>query len=236
VSEKTDARAGRPRRDRLPHNRQRERILRMVREHHGAADAVELTSQTGLHVTTVRFHLDALCDEAVIVRIRLNRPGAGRPRTGYVVVEERLDYRVLAEVLAMELGKTVQTRGERAERAGRRWAARMMAARGDDDDHGDTIEADTDDALDRAAGRASQVFTRMGFAPELADAAGGERVIKLHACPVRELARAHPEVGCGLHRGVLRGLVDNRAHDPAMSARLEPFVEPERCLARVVAE
>jgi predicted ArsR family transcriptional regulator len=156
--------------------------------------------------------------------------------TGYAAVEERLDYRVLAEVLAMELGKTVQTRGERAERAGGRWAARMMAARGEDDDHGDTIEADTDDALDRAAGRASQVFTRMGFAPELADAAGGERVIKLHACPVRELARAHPEVGCGLHRGVLRGLVDNRAHDPAMSARLEPFVEPELCLARVVAE
>ena len=60
MSEETDGRAGRRRRDRLPRNWQcAERVLRMVREHDGAIDAVELAAQIGLHVTTVRFHLDA---------------------------------------------------------------------------------------------------------------------------------------------------------------------------------
>ena len=80
----------------------------MVREHGGAIDAVELASRIKLHVTTVRFHLDALCDEGAIERTRMNRDGVGRPRTGYRAVEERLDYRILAEILAMELGETVR--------------------------------------------------------------------------------------------------------------------------------
>ena len=90
----------------------------MVREHGGAIDAVELASRMKLHVTTVRFHLDALCDEGAIERTRMNRDGVGRPRTGYRAVEERLDYRILAEILAMELGETVQTRARHAQRAG----------------------------------------------------------------------------------------------------------------------
>lgn len=224
----------RPRRDRLPRNRQRERVLQLVREHDGPVDAAEIASQIDLHVTTVRFHLDALCDEGAIVRTRLHRTGAGRPRTGYVAVEERLDYRVLAEVLAMELGRTEKIRRERAERAGRRWADQMAAAleaeAGPDGSTGQT----SDDTLDRHAVAAAKVFARMGFAPELLvpkrSRKRRERVIRLHACPIRELARSHPEVGCGLHRGVLAGLL----RDTTMSAELEPFVEPELCLARVV--
>ncbi|MDQ2635737.1 MAG: transcriptional regulator [Actinomycetota bacterium] len=204
----------------------------MLRKHDGAMDAAEIASQIGLHVTTVRFHLDALCDEGAIVRTRLHRSGAGRPRTGYVAVQERLDYRVLAEVLAMELGRTEETRRERAERAGRRWANQMTAVfKADAGSAGDTA----DHPVDRLAVAASKVFARMGFAPELLAPKRSrekrERVIMLHACPIRELARSHPEVGCGLHRGVLAGLV----RDTAMSAELEPFVEPELCLARLVS-
>jgi hypothetical protein len=53
------------------------------------------------------------------------------------------------------------------------------------------------------------------------------------------LSRAHPEVGCGLHLGLLQGLVnraagENADHDEtSVSARLEPFVEPELCIARL---
>ncbi|WP_448428897.1 helix-turn-helix transcriptional regulator [Mycolicibacterium sp. XJ2546] len=223
--------AARPPRDRLPRNRQRERVLALVRKHDGAVDAAAIASQMGLHVTTVRFHLDALCDEQAIVRTRLPRAGAGRPRTGYLAVQERLDYRVLAEVLALELGRTEEVRRERAERVGRRWVDRMCAAPEDDAGSGEAVG----DALERRAVAAAEVFARMGFAPELLaperSRQGRERVIRLHACPIRELARSHPEVGCGLHRGVLAGLV----RDTALSAELEPFVEPELCLARVVS-
>ena len=247
MNEETDTRAGRSRRDRLPRNRQRERVLQMVRERDGAVDAVELSAQIGLHVTTVRFHLDALCDEGAIVRTRVNLPGAGRPRTGYLAVEERLDYRILAEVLAVELGQTVETRARRAQRAGQKWAARITASNDAGADPAEAPSDDADDSLDRAALRATDVFTRMGFAAELATAgepATRERIIRLHACPIRDLARSHPEVGCGIHLGLLQGLLagpseaDGRRKTPhpPMSSHLDPFVEPELCLARLVAE
>lgn len=252
----------RRRRDRLPRNRQRERVLQMVREHGGAIDAVELASGIDLHVTTVRFHLDALCDEGAIERIRMSRNGVGRPRTGYRAVEERLDYRILAEVLAMELGETVQARAQRAQRAGQRWAGRIGAAQSEVvAGQGGTDAAQTGDSLDRGAVLANEVFNRMGFGSELAaesepsaslsadseQVLGRERVIRLHTCPVRDLARAHPEVGCGLHLGLLQGLLDHAAtgdhqdgehqdgEGGALSARLEPFVEPELCIARLAS-
>ena len=141
----------------------------MVREHGGAIDAVELASRIKLHVTTVRFHLDALCDEGAIERTRMNRDGVGRPRTGYRAVEERLDYRILAEILAMELGETVETRARRAQRAGQQWAGRIA------DSHGEPVAgqdgtdaAEVGDPLDRGAVLATEVFDRMGFDPELA--------------------------------------------------------------------
>jgi predicted ArsR family transcriptional regulator len=229
----------------------------MVREHGEAIDAVELASRMKLHVTTVRFHLDALCNEGAIERTRMNRGGVGRPRTGYRAVEERLDYRILAEVLAMELGETVQTRARRAQRAGQQWAGRIASQREPVAGRVDSDTAEAGDPLDRGAVLATEVFSRMGFDPELAaesepsaslsadseQVLGRERVIRLHACPVRDLARAHPEVGCGLHLGLLQGLLDHAAatgghpdhQDAALSARLEPFVEPELCIARLAA-
>jgi predicted ArsR family transcriptional regulator len=248
VSEETHTQAGRQRRDRLPRNRQRERVLTMVREHGDAVDAVELAAQIGLHITTVRFHLDALCDDGAIERTRMNRSGKGRPRTGYRAVE-RVDYQTLAGVLALELGQNVETRARRAQQAGQKWAARIAAPEQTDTDETEAASpADADDVLDRAAVRTTIVFTGMGFAPEIAAAAkpkkaSRERTILLHACPVRDLARSRPEVVCGMHRGLLQGLLDKavaqegrkKSRRPSMSAHLEPFVEPELCVARLVA-
>ncbi len=257
MDEETDSKTGARRRDRLPRNRQRERVLQIVREHDEAIDAVEVASRIGLHVTTVRFHLDALCDEGAIERTRIYRDGVGRPRTGYRAIEERLDYRVLAEILAMELGETTEARARRARRVGVQWAARIASSQ--DQPVADQNDTDTasDDTLDRGAALATEVFDRMGFDPELAAESepmaslsadsqrivGRERVIRLRACPVRDLARAHPEVGCGIHLGMLQGLLDHAAaaggkpgrRDQGLSARLDPFVEPELCIARLNA-
>lgn len=86
------------------------------------------------------------------------------------------------------------------------------------------------------------VFDRMGFGPELVppgkSTPGNQRTIRLHSCPVRDMARHHPEVACALHRGLLQGLAgptEPVGSAPAMHAELEPFVEPELCLARVIA-
>ncbi len=214
---------------RWPRTKQRERVLGLVREQRGVVDAATLAGLTGLHVTTVRFHLDALCNEGLVARTRINRSGVGRPRTGYVAVQGRMDYRSVVEVLAMELGDTIEERRQRAERAGRRWAARIMA------DQSDGLEPDVDDdALDAQAGFAAAVFEQMGFAPTLAATEARERTIQLRSCPVKDLALTFPEVSCGIHLGLLRGLTTGAGSDSQVE--LEPFVTPELCTARVFAD
>lgn len=234
--------AGRP--HRAGGNRQRQRVLELVREHDQPVDATELAARLGLHTTTVRFHLDALCAEGLVERNRLTRAGVGRPRIGYRAVRERLDYRILAEILALELGDTADKRRRRAEAAGRRWAQRIPFDVPGDDAAGQHVPGAT--AARKAAEERSvmiaAVFDRMGFGSELvADhkpARGKQRTIRLHSCPVRDLARDHPEVACALHRGLLQGLAGRGApvgSATGMRAELEPFVEPDLCLARVIA-
>lgn len=246
--ERQTDRRGRPS-ERQRHNRRREQVLRMVHEHGGAVDAAELAGRMGLHVTTVRFHLDALCDQGVITRTRMTRSSVGRPRTGYIAAPDRLDYRSFAEVLALELGNTAETRRRRAERAGRRWAERIVAASPPRPaaTHDAPNVGEAAEILDRQAAMTAEIFERMGFAPELTpptEPAIGmqQRSIRLRGCPVRDLARAHPEVGCAIHRGLLQGLLTSAAAKPrtasslALEAELEPFVEPELCIARVIAD
>lgn len=221
-----------------PRNRQRERVLALVRQHDGPVDAPELAARLKLHVTTVRFHLDTLCDQGVVVRTRIAPAGVGRPRTGYVAVRDQLDYQSLAEILALELGDTADKRRRRAQRAGRRWAERIAAGSAPD-------SAAPAELLDNRAAKTAEVFQRMGFGPEPVPPAKSDthtRTIRLHECPVRELAAAHPEVSCALHLGLLDGLLTqprsrqkSRA-GPALRAELEPFVEPELCIAHVIAD
>ena len=248
MADHNDRRAGRVHRG--PRDRQRQRILELVREHDGAVDATELAEQLRLHVTTVRFHLDALCNQGAIERTRMTRVGVGRPRTGYLAVRDRLDYRNLAEILALELGDTADQRRRHAEAAGRRWAERIQVGSASELDAGLDVSDRTtpSETLEDRATMVASVFARMGFGPELTPAAtsiaGTQQTIRLHACPVRDLARAHPEVGCALHRGLLQGLLTNakvtegrakKSRSSALQAELEPFVEPDLCLARVIA-
>lgn len=229
------------------HNRQRQRVLELLCEHSEALDAAKLAVRMGLHPTTVRFHLDALCSEGAAERTRIARTGVGRPRTGYLAVRDRLDYQGLAEILALELGDTAAVRRRRAEAAGRRWAERVTAGSAEEDAAAQRVSDSARSILEERAAAVATVFARMGFGAELSpavtSAAGDERTILLRDCPVRDLARAHPEVGCSLHRGLLQGLLGTPARNSghstappsAIRGELEPFVEPELCLARVTA-
>ena len=150
-------------------NRQRQRIFNVVRGHDEALDAVELAAKMGLHITTVRFHLDALCSQGVVERTRMARAGVGRPRTGYRGVRERLDYRSLAETLAVELGDTDSKRRRRSEAIGRRWAKRIT----DDSANTGVLKQQISDevrrgmALEERAATVAAAFARMGFGSEI---------------------------------------------------------------------
>jgi predicted ArsR family transcriptional regulator len=228
------------RRNRVPRERQRERVLRLVREHDGPIDAIEVAEQLRVHVSTARFHLDALCHEGLVERTRVTRAGVGRPRTGYQA-SAGLDYSVLAGVLAVGLGHTAEARAHRAQRAGREWVRRMPDSRA----LVPTGDVEPEAYLEQQTSTAVGLFRRLGFAPALADPHGdgssSERVIRLTACPVRNLARSLPESVCGVHLGLLQGLVDDPTaagrgspRRPPVSAQLEPFVEPEMCIVRLM--
>lgn len=231
MHDKSDTRRPARRSPRLPRNQQRERVLRLVGAANGVVDAGEIAERMQLHVTTVRFHLDALCEDGAVARTRIKRDGVGRPRTGYIAVRDRLDYRSLAEILAMELGDTADERRERAERAGLRWAERILSAAADDP--AGRKGAVNGSGVDACADRITEVFERMGFGPEIVTDPHntvGQRTIQLNACPVRDLARSHPEVSCAMHRGLLRGLLADHDGD---QTDLAPFVEPEVCIAKI---
>lgn len=206
-------------------DRQRDRVLELVRAHEGPIDAQELAHATGLHVTTVRFHVDALCESGMVQRVRMARNGVGRPRTGYEPTAQRVDYRALAEVLALELGSTPAARSGRARQAGRRWAGRL--AQGEPAAGGAS-------ALDRSTAAVAEAFAAMGFVPVPradVDPDAGEsevRELELCACPIRGFAREHPEVACQVHAGLLEGLAQG-----GVQVALSPFVEPELCVARL---
>jgi predicted ArsR family transcriptional regulator len=201
----------------------RRRLLKLLRRSETPLDVYELADATGLHVTTVRFHLDVLVRAGRISVHNTPRTTPGRPRAVYTIQTEEAPpdgYRPLAALLAANLGPTPRTRRRRAEKAGRDWATSLLAP---------TDRAvDTDDA----AREVTALFAEMNFDPELVDAAPdtAERQIRLRACPYRDVARDHPDVVCAIHLGLLQGAL-SQLGNPPITARLVPFVKPHLCLA-----
>ena len=78
-----------------------------------------------------------------------------------------------------------------------------------------------------------RTLTALGFAPQRDRAPGGQMRFQLGNCPYRDAVRENQPVGCALHRGLTRGLLD--VLDP--SAQLAQFVpkDPDQagCLIEV---
>ncbi|GAA4639014.1 helix-turn-helix domain-containing protein [Actinoallomurus vinaceus] len=191
-------------------------ILDRLRASPHPLDAHAVAAATGLHVTTARSHLDALIEAGIVVSQRQPPQGRGRPRTLYAPSSRERDggpYQELSDLLAAHFGDTPAQRTRRAQRAGRDWAARRLEAASEGS---------------HSAAEARQVvaglFTEMGFDPEPAPTGR----LLLHDCPFRDTARAHPEVVCAAHQGLLAGLLA-RLNPAAPVPVLEPFVRPDLC-------
>lgn len=201
----------------------RRRLLKLLRRSDTPLDVYELADATGLHTTTVRFHLDVLARSGRITVRNSPRTTPGRPRAVYTIQTEEAPadgYRPLAALLAAHLGPTPSIRRRRAEKAGRDWATSLVAPT--------DRPVDTDDAARRVAA----LFAEMNFDPELVDSTPGtpERQIRLRACPYRDVARDHPDVVCAIHLGLLKGAVSQLGNPPT-TVRLVPFVKPHLCMA-----
>lgn len=187
-------------------------------------DLKELAAATGLHPNTVRFHLAVLVQAGFVSAETGDRRGRGRPGTVYRSVAPASPpsgYQFLSAVLAAEIDR--RGAGDLAEAAGRSWLRQPSVG----------PPSDGADPLHQATRRVLAVFTELGFEPAVTDEPGASR-IDLRTCPFITVAEQHPDVVCGLHRGLLRAAA--QAFEPdAITTDLVPFARPGVCVARVIA-
>lgn len=186
-----------------------------------------LSTRVGLHVNTVRDHLNTLQEAGLISRTSVPRTTPGRPRVAFRAVprEARLPdaegYRFLAGVLVDSVDDPRESPSSTAREAGRK-AGRQLA-----DDSPGHRPASADNAIEQVV----SVFAELGFAPESA-ANEGVTQIRLHDCPFRALAKASTDVVCSVHEGLLMGMLEAMGSSLSVD-ELQPFAEPSLCVARL---
>lgn len=196
--------------------------------------AADLADHLGLHVTTVRFHLDQLIAGGLVTTTSESR-GVGRPRKVYAAAAGSWEltqdpgeaWRVLTGLLAETFGEQHPDGTPISpEEAGRRWALANVP----DDGQPQAGSAGT------WLGKVGQMIDTLrvwGYTPSITTTDHGRTVcVELHRCPFLELARTNPAVACGIHRGLISGAM-TRLGEPETKVSLQPFVKPELCLAHV---
>ncbi|QDQ98589.1 helix-turn-helix transcriptional regulator [Tomitella fengzijianii] len=191
-------------------------------------DAHRLAEECDLHVTTVRFHLDALIGAGLITSRPAPSNGRGRPRLMYSPVaqarpEEEDPYIELSRLLLIALdAEDGASAADRAEIAGYRWAEQSL--------NGSALD-DGPAGLGAAAGKINALFTELGFeADHTMDADEDSAEITLHECPFGAVAREKPAIVCRIHLGLLRGALDHLKVDHH-TEEIEPWVTPTTCRA-----
>ncbi|MET0909704.1 MAG: helix-turn-helix domain-containing protein [Ilumatobacteraceae bacterium] len=164
----------------------------------------DIAESLALHANTVRPHLERMRDSGLLEVAVGGRGDVGRPQHRYSIAAD-----------APSLGLEPPTMP---------MLARMvlhMAQR---------LNASADDAIavgvTEGAERAAQYrlapstlealvsdLDRLGFDPVVSDVAGDEdaAVVAFANCPFAELAQEHPDLVCGLHRGLVSGFVARMA-------------------------
>jgi predicted ArsR family transcriptional regulator len=128
-------------------------------------------------------------------------------------------------MLTSLIAGTMTEPAKAAEEAGREWGA-YMAEQPPPYQRLSAAEA---------VAKLTAIMEELGFAPQAeADTDGGKYRLCLRQCPFREVAERHQDVICSLHLGLMRGALA-RMRTPVTADRLDPFVEPSLCVARLTA-
>ncbi|MDY7087566.1 MAG: helix-turn-helix domain-containing protein [Actinomycetota bacterium] len=201
----------------------RARILRLVRAAGGGVTAGEVAARTGQHLSTTRAHLDRLTEAGLLVKARASGGQPGRPAWRYRATAADpapAPYRALAAALLDHVSGDAGDVREAAARAGQDWGRHLAAAV---PNHQDPVES------------VVSVLDGLGFSPrrQPPEQTGGTEV-HLHTCPFLELVGRNPDAMCGLHLGVVRGILE-RDGVPAETVVLEPFGAPSSCVVRLPA-
>lgn len=158
----------------------------------------EIADTIGLHPNTVRPHLDRMRDAGLVDVQAGARGGIGRPQHRYSLSADAPSLGleppvmpVLARMvlsMAERLGASPDDaaavgRDEGVRRSGTYWSAPSAL---------EAVVSDLD---------------RLGFDPVVTDGDDDTAVVAFANCPFGGLAEQHPELVCGLHRGLVAGFV-----------------------------
>jgi len=201
----------------------RVRLLETLRAE-GPLELDQLVEHVGLHLNTVRLHLDVLRKAGMVSAQTLpsNRPG--RPRLAFAATSFVPDegypgaYRLLAGILTASLRER-EDGPERATSAGRT-VGRQLA---------EELRPRALSKTDRHTLVVS-LLDRLGFAPRpvAEPAPDGSQVIGLHQCPFRDLVEEGSAIICAAHRGLIEGAFEALGGRPD-SVRLIPFASRGLC-------
>lgn len=234
-------------------------LLEVVRSVRHGISIKDLATRTGVHENTVRFHLDRLLSEGLIERRHAPSGGPGRPPLLFVARTDagRDNYELMARVLAGQLAAQGGDPGEFARQAGLAWgrsqaleqpvreaeqpvweaeqpvpgAEQQMSGtahevRGMDSLPAGIREAGWRTALDRLA----RTLARAGFAPEVnVEAEPDTARVSVHHCPFVALVREDQVVPCGVHLGLMEGVL--KAAGAPATIDLQPFATETTCVA-----
>ncbi|WP_336083443.1 transcriptional regulator [Nocardia sp. SSK8] len=192
--------------------RQRDRVFALVRDFLEPLDAPVVAQTLGIHITTARFHLNALIDAGLVEGTWLPSETVGRPRKGYVAAGADPAAPVLDALLA-QLGDTPAARRAKAAAAGRMWADSLT-------DLGEP-QADLPDPVTVV----TTTLTRLGFQVSAAVSSFGMHEIQLCNCPLRRIARNAPEIVTGIQQGMIERVLER--HSPTLATQFDVDVRPD---------
>ena len=178
----------------------------------------DVAESLGLHPNTVRPHLERMRDVGLLAVETEGRGGVGRPQHRYSPAPDApslgLEPPAMPLLAGMLVGVAAAAGAEPEEAAaigrlqGAAAAARLVAGRevrgaaAGSEEEGEQGGVAAEVCLDALVAD----LTRLGFDPAVAVDEEGVTVAFTH-CPFAELAEAHPEIVCHLHRGMVEGLV-----------------------------
>lgn len=168
----------------------------------------DVAESLGLHPNTVRPHLERMRELGLLVASSEARGSVGRPQHRYALAPEAPSlglepptFPLLARMLVRLAAAAGADSADAADIGREQGRADAAGVAGEGEEDGPAC-------LDLLAAE----LATLGFDPAVA-ADGPERAatgatIAFAHCPFRDLAEAHPELVCHLHRGLVEGFVD----------------------------
>ncbi|MBF6351066.1 transcriptional regulator [Nocardia flavorosea] len=192
--------------------KQRDRVLALVRDSLEPLDAPVIARTLGIHITTARFHLNALIDEGVVEGTWLPSVTVGRPRKGYIAVGADPMATVLDALLA-QLGDTPELRRAAGVAAGRAWADGLTGIAAPQDGVPDPVTV------------VATTLNRLGFRIASTVSSFGVHEIRMCNCPLRRIARGAPEIVIGIQQGLIERVLER--HSAALAAQYDVATTPD---------